>query len=115
MPHQQRGRNPVVNIRGKMQPAKTHRKRRNYLWSELMKRVFALDILECPRCFGRMRLVSAIHSTEALRRILDCLGLSSRAPPLSPIRPDIFLRVEEAAHRGRITLSVSAVSGFVPN
>src|SRR2546425_13006284 len=69
----------------------THRKRRNYLWSELMKRVFALDILECPRCFGRMRLVSAIHSTEALRRILDCLGLSSRAPPLSPIRPDIFL------------------------
>jgi hypothetical protein len=27
-------------------------RRRNYTWSELLKGVFAVDILECPRCFG---------------------------------------------------------------
>jgi hypothetical protein len=71
---------------------KKPRRRRNYSWSELLKRVFAIDILECPRCLGRMRLVAAIHAPEALRRILECLGLPARAPPISPARPsDIFL------------------------
>jgi hypothetical protein len=62
------------------------RRRPNYVWAELMKRVFAIDVLECPRCHGRMRLVAAIHSGEALRKILQCLGLPSRAPPFSPAR-----------------------------
>jgi hypothetical protein len=57
---------------------------RNYTWSELMKRVWALDVLECPRCQGRMRILAAIQSPDAARRILDCLGLPSRAPPVAP-------------------------------
>jgi hypothetical protein len=68
------------------EPEKKPRRRRNYFWSELLKRVFAIDILECPRCLGRMRLVAAIHSPKALCRILECLGLPSRAPPVSPVR-----------------------------
>ena len=31
-----------------------------------------------------MRLIAAIHSPEATRKILDCLGLPSRAPPMAP-------------------------------
>ena len=62
------------------------RRRRNYTWAELMKRVWAVDVLECPRCLGRMRLVAAIHAEEALHRMLECLGLPSRAPPVSPAR-----------------------------
>ena len=31
-------------------------------------------MLECPRCFGRMKIVAAIHSSEAIRKILICLG-----------------------------------------
>jgi hypothetical protein len=57
---------------------------RNYGWAELMKRVWELDVLECPRCRGRMRIVAAIHSLEASRKILDWLGLPSRAPPVAP-------------------------------
>ena len=57
---------------------------RNYSWSELMKRVFAEDVLECSRCGGRMRIMAAIHPPDATRRILDCLGLPSRAPPTAP-------------------------------
>jgi len=36
-----------------------------------------------------MRILAAIHSPEAIRKILDCLGLPSRPPPLSrPVRID---------------------------
>ena len=57
---------------------------RNYTWAELMKRVWALDVLECPRCQARMRILAAIHSPDAIGKILDCLGLPSRAPPVLP-------------------------------
>jgi hypothetical protein len=34
---------------------------RNYTWAQLMARVFALDVLECPRCGSRMRILAAIE------------------------------------------------------
>ena len=34
-----------------------------------------------------MRILAAIQTPEAIRAILDHLGLPSRAPPLSPARP----------------------------
>ena len=63
---------------------------RNYTWAELMKRVWALDVLECPRCQGRMRILAAIHSPAAIGKILDCLSLPSRDPPVSPPAPEEF-------------------------
>ncbi|MEE8384412.1 MAG: transposase [Dehalococcoidia bacterium] len=60
---------------------------RRLSWAELMQRVFALDVLECPKCAGRMRILAAVHSPEAARAILECLGLPSRAPPNAPARP----------------------------
>ena len=56
---------------------------RNCSWAQLMKRVFAIDVLQCDRCGGVMRLMAAIHSPEATRKILDCLGLPSRPPPVA--------------------------------
>jgi hypothetical protein len=56
----------------------------NYTWAELMKRVWALDILACPRCTGRMRIMAAIDHPDVTRKILDCVGLPSRAPPVAP-------------------------------
>src|SRR5436309_6983823 len=61
---------------------------RNYSWAELMRRVWGIDVLECPRCKGRMRILCAIHPPEAIRKILDCLGLPSRPPPLAPAAPE---------------------------
>ena len=57
---------------------------RNYTWAELMKRVWEVDVLECHRCRGCMRIMAAIHSPEAIRGILECLGFPTRAPPISP-------------------------------
>jgi hypothetical protein len=57
---------------------------RRYAWADLMRRVFALDVLECPECRGRLRVLAAIHPPDTTRAILDCLGLPSRPPPLTP-------------------------------
>lgn len=57
---------------------------RNYSWAELMKRVWEVDVLKCDRCGGRMRILAAIHSPDAIRGILECLGLPTRAPPICP-------------------------------
>ena len=57
---------------------------RNYSWAELMTRVFEFDVLVCDRCGGRMRFLCAINPPEAIAKILDCLGLPSRPPPIYP-------------------------------
>ena len=63
-------------------------RKRNYNWAELMRRVFSVDVLECPQCSGRMRILAAIQSSEAIRAILDCLSLPSRSPPIAAAAPD---------------------------
>ncbi len=56
---------------------------RNYSWAELMKRVFAIDVLECP-CGGRRSVIAVITQPPIIRAILDCLGLSSAGSARSP-------------------------------
>ena len=72
----------------KTDSAKTNAKRgrqpRNYSWAQLMMRVFELDVLSCSRCGGRMRILCAINSPTAIQKILACLGLPTRAPPIAP-------------------------------
>ena len=81
--------NREEGIAGKEKPNGRHA--RNYGCAELLKRVFEFDVLECPECGGRMRMLCAINPPEAIRRIHDCLGLPSRASPISPA-------VEEICH-----------------
>jgi len=64
---------------------------RNYPWAELMKRVWGFDVLRCDSCGGPMRILCAVHPPEAIRKILDCLGLPSRPPPISAaVRDPVF-------------------------
>jgi hypothetical protein len=67
---------------------------RNYTWSELMKRVFLLDVLQCEICGGAMKIITAIHAPDTTRKILDHLGLPSRPPPLAPAVPAISFRFD---------------------
>ena len=69
------------------QPAFSKKQRpKRYGWAELLKRVFAVDALECDRCGGRMRILCAVNPPEAIRKILACLGMPIRAPPTAPAR-----------------------------
>ena len=61
---------------------------RNYPWAQLMARVFGFDVLACPRCGARMRILAAINPPDAIRKILGCLGLPTRAPPIAPAITD---------------------------
>jgi hypothetical protein len=56
---------------------------RRYAWAELLKRVFSVDSLKCERCGAKMRIPCAIHPPEAIKKILDCLGIPSKPPPIS--------------------------------
>jgi hypothetical protein len=48
----------------------------------LLQRVFEADALRCPRCASTMRLIAAIEDPAVAQRILECLKLPARAPPL---------------------------------
>jgi hypothetical protein len=64
-------------------------------WADLLRRVFAIDVLACPRCPSRLRILSVIHSPSAARAILESLGLPARAPPTDPARRDPELEPSE--------------------
>jgi hypothetical protein len=51
-----------------------------------MRRVLAVDVLECPRCHGPMKILAAIHPPDTAGAILACLGLPARPPPVAPAR-----------------------------
>jgi hypothetical protein len=46
-----------------------------------MQRAWAVDVLVCPRCNGSMRLIAFIEDPPTARKILEHIGLSTRAPP----------------------------------
>lgn len=64
-------------------PGKPH----SWGWADLMRRAFGLDVLACPRCGGRMRLIATIEDPLVIRRILSHLGLATEVPHARPPRP----------------------------
>ncbi|MFH1131974.1 MAG: transposase [Pseudomonadota bacterium] len=64
-------------------------KQRGYriLWSALSMRVFKNNVLACPKCGGRLRLVALIKEPKALRKICEHLGFPTELPKPAPARP----------------------------
>ena len=54
---------------------------RRMAWSDLLRRVFAVDALGCDRCGGRMRVMAAVRSPAAVAAFLVCIGRAGRSPP----------------------------------
>jgi len=56
-------------------------------WAELLRRIFEVEPLECPRCGQSMRIVAFITEPQVIDRIVDHLRRNaaarcrSRAPP----------------------------------
>lgn len=57
-----------------------------YLWAELMRRVFGLDVLRCPECRSQRRLISLITQRDVIIRILAHLELETDPAPIQPAR-----------------------------
>ena len=61
-----------------------------------MRRVFQVDVLECPRCGGPSRILAAIHPPDTTAAILECLKMSTRPPPITPPDPDASTEFQDA-------------------
>ena len=55
-------------------------------WADLMRRTFGLDVLACPRCGGRFRLIALIEEASVIKRILRHLHLPTEVPAPRPGR-----------------------------
>ena len=60
--------------------------RQRLAWAELLKRVFAIDVLTCPHCGGPRKLVALINDGPVVKKILEHLGLPTEPPELAPAR-----------------------------
>lgn len=63
------------------------RMRRAWAWADLMRRVFAIDVLACAGCGGRLRFIATIEDPPVVAKILNHLGLPTQGPALMPARP----------------------------
>ena len=78
---------------------------RGQCWAALMRRTLGFDVLACPRCGGRLRLIALIEEAAVIDRILRHLGLPTetpaprpaRAPPRLALVPDAVCWDDDAA------------------
>jgi hypothetical protein len=80
-------------------PADTARRQaRGQCWAALMQRTFGFDVLACPRCGGRLRLIALIEEAPVIGRILRHLGLPTEIPAPCPARaPPLHVGVPDVA------------------
>jgi len=55
-------------------------------WAELLARTFAVDVLACPRCQGRMKLLAMVTDPASIARNLATMGEATEVPRRSPGR-----------------------------
>ena len=55
-------------------------------WAQLMARSFALDVEKCPKCNGRMKLVTLVQDPKSVARLLRHLGEPREPPARAPAR-----------------------------
>ena len=55
-------------------------------WAELLARTFAVDVLTCARCHGRLRLLAVVTDLASVARYLAATGEATEVPRRSPGR-----------------------------
>ena len=66
----------------------------NKSWARLIKKIYEVDPLICPKCKGQMRIIAFIDDYKVIRKILDYLGIyefkRDRPPPKRLAVADLF-------------------------
>jgi hypothetical protein len=60
---------------------------RTWTWAALMHRAFAMDVLACAHCGGRLRLIATLHDPAVIRTILAHLALAHSGQSPGPAPP----------------------------
>ena len=53
-------------------------------WARLIQKIYEVDPLTCPKCSGKMKIISVIENEDVIKKILIHLGLwerEARPPP----------------------------------
>jgi hypothetical protein len=58
-------------------------------WAALMHRAFSIDVLACPQCRGRLRLIATLHDPAVIRNFLAHLGMAPSGPSPGPAHPSL--------------------------
>ena len=75
-------------------------------WATLLRRSFSVDVLQCPKCHGRLRMIAVITERESARRILAHLGLPTEPPIVARAR-DPTDDADEAGDDGQLALGLA--------
>ena len=55
-------------------------------WAEFLMRTFGVDVLQCPKCKGRMKLIAMVTEPKSVARYLAGIGELTNVPGRSPSR-----------------------------
>ena len=73
-------------------------KRERLRWSEMLKRVFKVDVTVCPKCSGRMEQIAVIKDKATAKQILESLGFLSSFNALKAVEdrgPPVCQSIDE--------------------
>ena len=55
-------------------------------WARLLRRSLDVDVLKCPKCDGRLRVLAAVTERASVSRILAHIGVPTEAPEVARAR-----------------------------
>lgn len=73
-------------------------------WATLMRRTFDVDVLECLRCKGRLRVLAVIDDRDQAAQILDELSIPRSPPPARARDPRPSDPHRRSHHRSRVLI-----------
>ena len=79
-------------------------------WARLIQKIYETNPLCCPKCQGRMKVISVIEQPEVIKKILKHLGLwevKARPPPKTSA-PQPNVHIDKSACPGATRLPVAA-------
>ena len=81
------------------EPSKHPASKKHWNWAKLMRRVFEIDVRECPRCMSQMQTISFITEGKVIWNILASLKMATAPPEPKPSQfineqDDFFLEPE---------------------
>jgi hypothetical protein len=59
-------------------------------WAELLARTFAVDVLACPRCQGRLKLLAMLTDPASIARYPAAVSEATEAPRRSSSRGPLY-------------------------
>jgi hypothetical protein len=55
-------------------------------WSDLLKRVFKIDVLQCDKCGARCKVLAVLTDPSVVAKFLEAVGESTHTPTPTPAR-----------------------------